>query len=125
MLSGYKGFALQLLVDVLAGALGGAGVSTGEDSGIEANAMFALAIDPQHFASLKSFTSLVDQMAAGLKNVQTLPGVDTVRIPGERAAHERENRQAHGVPLTTVTRDALATILLELGLMDKYSTILA
>ena len=124
LLAGHKGFALQLLVDVLAGALGGAGVSTGEDPGLEANAIFAIAIDPEHFASLKSFTALVDQMVAGLREGKTLPGVDAIRIPGERAAQERQLRQANGIPLTAVTRDALATVLLELDLLDKYRSVL-
>lgn len=124
MLAGHKGFALQLLVDVLAGALGGAGVSTGEDTGLEANAIFALAIDPEHFVSLRVFTELVNQMVAGLGNVPTLPGVEAVRIPGERAAQERQTRQAHGIPLTMVTRDALAQLLRELNLYGKYGSVL-
>jgi LDH2 family malate/lactate/ureidoglycolate dehydrogenase len=124
MLAGHKGFALQLLVDVLAGALGGAGVSTGEDPGMEANALLAIAIDPEHFASRKSFTELVDRMVAGLRNVKTLPGVEAIRIPGERAANERHIRQVDGIPLSSVMRNELATVLLELDLIDKYRNVL-
>lgn len=124
MLAGHKGFALQLLVDVLAGALGGAGVATGEDPGFEANAIFALAIDPEHFASRQTFTALVDQMVAGLKSAKTLPGVDTIHIPGEGAAQERHLRQTHGIPLTAIVRDQLAALLLELNLGDQYKAIL-
>jgi LDH2 family malate/lactate/ureidoglycolate dehydrogenase len=122
LLAGHKGFALQLLVDVLAGALGGAGVSTGEEARLEANAIFALALDPQHFVSLTSFAGLVDQMVVGLGNVEALPGSEGVRIPGERAAQERQLRQANGIELTSATRDALAKTLLDLDLLDKYRT---
>lgn len=125
MLAGHKGFALQLLVDVLAGALGGAGVSTGEDPGLEANAIFALAIDPEHFVSLKTFTELVNQMVEGLGTVRTLPHVDAIRIPGERAAHERKTRQAQGIPLTLATRDALTEVLRSLDLLGKYGSVLS
>jgi LDH2 family malate/lactate/ureidoglycolate dehydrogenase len=124
LLAGHKGFALQLLVDVLAGALGGAGVSTGEDPGLEANALFALAIDPEHFVSRKNFTELVNKMVAGLASVQPLPGVEVVRIPGERAAQERERRLTQGIPLTSATRDALASTLLSLGLLESYRSVL-
>lgn len=124
MLAGHKGFALQLLVDVLAGALGGAGVSTGEDPGLEANAIFTIAIDPEHFASRKTFTALVDQMVAGLRDAKPLPNGDAIRIPGARAAQERQHRQANGIPLTTITRDALTTVLRDLDLMDKYDRVL-
>lgn len=124
MLAGYKGFALQLLVDVLAGALGGAGVSTGEDPGLEANAIFALAIDPDHFASRQNLIAMVESMVVGLEKSKTLPGVDAIRLPGQRAAEERQLRQANGIPLTPATRDALANTLAELGLLEKYRTIL-
>ena len=124
MLAGHKGFALQLLVDVLAGALSGAGVSTGQDTDHEANAIFALALDPDHFASRDTFTKLVNAMVSGLKHVQTLPGVAEVRLPGERAAQERQLRQAYGIPLSPIVRDELAAVLLSLGLTDKYSKIL-
>jgi LDH2 family malate/lactate/ureidoglycolate dehydrogenase len=124
MLAGHKGFALQLLIDVIAGALGGAGVATGTDPGIEANAIFALAIDPEHFASRETFTRMVNELVVGLKHVKPLPGFDEVRVPGERAARERRMRQAAGIPLHTATRDELRTVLAGLGLTDKYGEIL-
>jgi L-2-hydroxycarboxylate dehydrogenase (NAD+) len=124
MLAGHKGFALQLLVDVFAGALGGAGVSTGEDPGLEANALFALAVDPEHFASRNSLTELVNAMVVGLGSARTLPGVEAIRIPGERAARERQLRLHTGIPLTSVTRDALAATLRGLDLLDKYKGVL-
>jgi LDH2 family malate/lactate/ureidoglycolate dehydrogenase len=124
MLAGYKGFMLQMLVEVLAGALGGAGVSTGEDPGFEANAIFALALDPAHFASRATFTALVDDMVTGLQNVESLPGFDGTRLPGARAAQERQLREASGIPLNQVTHAELAALVVELGLGDKYRQIL-
>jgi LDH2 family malate/lactate/ureidoglycolate dehydrogenase len=84
----------------------------------------AIAIDPEHFASRKSFTELVDRMVAGLRNVKTLPGVEAIRVPGERAANERHIRQVDGIPLSSVMRNELATVLLELDLIDKYRNVL-
>jgi LDH2 family malate/lactate/ureidoglycolate dehydrogenase len=59
-------------------------------------------------------------MVAGLHNTKTLPGVDAVHIPGERAAQERHHRQLHGIPLTSVVRDQFTALLLDLGLGNKY-----
>ena len=120
LLAGHKGFALQLLVDLLAGALGGAGVATGTDPGIEANALFAIAIDPDHFASRATFLDMVEQMVAGLEAVPSLPGSAGVRIPGQRAAEERERRLAEGVVLSATLRAQLAGTLSGLGLLDQY-----
>ena len=120
LLAGHKGFALQLLIDVLAGGIGGAGVCTGRDPGIEANAIFTIAIDPEHFASHDTFIELVSSMVAGLKNVNTLPNVDEIMLPGERAARERQIRHKYGIPLDSVTCRELELVLVGLGLVDKY-----
>lgn len=120
LLAGYKGFALQLLVDVLAGAVGGAGVATGIDPGVEANALFAIAIDPAHFASRATFLDLVEQMVAGLEQTPPLPGSAGVRLPGARAAQERQRRLAAGIVLDGTLRSQLAATLTELGLAAAY-----
>lgn len=120
LLCGHKGFALQLLVDVLAGAIGGAGTSTGHDSGIEANAMFTIAIDPEHFVSRSRFIEMVSDMVRALKTVNTLPGVDEIVIPGHRAARERRRRLELGIPLDSVTCQNLQSVLERLGIAGKY-----
>jgi LDH2 family malate/lactate/ureidoglycolate dehydrogenase len=117
--SGHKGFALQLLVEVLAGALGDAGVVTGTDTGREANAIFVLAVDPAHFASRELFVARVNEMVAGLENVPPLPGVERIRLPGARAAAERARRMTHGIPLAPQTRAELARVLHELDLDES------
>ena len=124
LLAGYKGFALQLLVDTLAGALGGAGVAMGTDPGIEANALFAVAIDPDHFASRATFLDLVEQMVAGLEAAPALPGTQGVRIPGQRAAQERQRRLAAGIVLSGTLVGQLATTLDGLGLAERYRDLL-
>jgi LDH2 family malate/lactate/ureidoglycolate dehydrogenase len=122
--AGYKGFALQLLVDVLAGALGGAGVATGVDPGLEANALFVLALGPDHFAGGARFGDLVGALGAGLHATPPLPGVDAVRLPGERAAEERRRRAAEGIPLHATTLAELRRTLTDLGLAEKYAAAL-
>lgn len=114
--AGHKGFALQLLIEVLAGALGGAGVVTGVDPGHEANAIFVLAIDPAHFATREVFGAQVEAMCAGLASVPPLPGHDRVRLPGERAAQLRRSRTAEGIVLSSVTHRELLDTLAAAGL---------
>jgi L-2-hydroxycarboxylate dehydrogenase (NAD+) len=124
LLAGYKGFALQLLVDVLVGAVGGAGVATGVDPGIEANALFALALAPDYFGGQASFLDLVEQMVAGLESTPSLPNREGVRIPGQRAAQERQQRLATGIVLNGALQEELATLLAELGLAESYQDLL-
>lgn len=120
LLAGHKGFALQLLVEVLAGALSGAGVVTGVDSAREANAIFALALDPEHFVTRSLFTELVQQMVVALKQSPRLPHVTEILLPGERAARERQRRGLVGIPLDQPTRQALQATVERLGLTGSY-----
>ena len=99
MVAGYKGFALSLLVDVLAGALSGAGPSTGREDGLDRNGVFVIVIDPDMFVSRQQFNHSVAQLVAGLKNSTKIPGQTEILMPGERAYRERQHRLQHGIPL--------------------------
>lgn len=110
--AGHKGFALGLLVDVLAGALGGAGTSTGSTRDLSRNGVCAIVIDPEHFGARDDFLARVRALVEGLR--ASTPGV--VRMPGEHALHERAQRLAQGIPIDAPTSDALAELGASLGL---------
>lgn len=90
---GYKGFGLSLMVEVLAGALSGAGCSrVGETwSG---NGFFCLGIAPTH--------PTVAETVAGLI-AYAKDGAPEVLAPGEPERRKMAERQAGGVPLDTET----------------------
>jgi LDH2 family malate/lactate/ureidoglycolate dehydrogenase len=121
--TGYKGFALGLLVDVLAGALGGAGCSTGSEIGREGNGIFLLVVDPSHFGTTEAFNSAVAGLVSGIKNCRRAPDVDEITIPGERAARERDSRERNGIPIDEPTRLRLRQILSELELKQEFQTL--
>ncbi|MCK5882926.1 MAG: Ldh family oxidoreductase [Bacteriovoracaceae bacterium] len=79
LLRGHKGYALSLLVDVLAGGLSGSGLSTGDPEHPESNGVFLLVINPENFFTAKDLELEVGELIDRLKS---LPG--EVRIPGER-----------------------------------------
>jgi uncharacterized oxidoreductase len=120
LLAGYKGFALGLLVDILAGGLGGAGLSSGAATEREGNGIFAQVIDPAFFGSREHFTAAVETLVNNLKNSPKAPGVDEILIPGERAHRERQQRTAHGISIDGPTTERLAELLRELGLAGRY-----
>lgn len=117
---GYKGFALSLIVDLLAGGLSGAGCSTGAETGRDENGLFVLAIDPDMFVSRERFARSVEELVAGIKASPRAPGVDAIRIPGERACAERQRRTRDGIPLDDFTRAAIGRVLTELELAERY-----
>lgn len=107
---GYKGFALGLMVDVLAGALSGAGCS-GPHPERGGNAFTIMAIDPRAFGAEQRFTACTDGLVAWVKSARPAPGFDEVIAPGEIERRAAERRTREGIPLD----DGLWAELLEAG----------
>ena len=99
LVAGHKGFALSMLVDILAGALSGAGCSAGNIREIDRNGLFVLVIDPDKFVSRARFIQLVEEYVANLKRVEKAPGVEEILIPGERAYRQRMKNQSEGMQI--------------------------
>jgi len=121
MLAGHKGFALGLLVDILAGGLGGAGCSTGMEDGGTGNGVFVLVMDPTKFGSRKNFTERVEALVCRLKNSKRAPGVEEILIPGERAFRERQIRTKKGIPIDAPTWKRITEILNDLDIKKDYT----
>ena len=51
-----------------------------------------------------------------MKSSSTLPGVDEIRLPGERSEQIYRERIAHGVPLGDAQRKALDELAGRLGI---------
>ncbi len=120
LIAGHKGFALSLLVDILAGGLSGAGCSAGKVDVTDVNGLFVLVIDPEKFVTKAAFREQVARFATSLKQLKRAPGVDEILIPGERAARERARRQAEGIPIEGPVWHQIESILGDLGIESKY-----
>jgi L-2-hydroxycarboxylate dehydrogenase (NAD+) len=66
-----------------------------------------VAVDIATFADVQAFKQRVDEMWAVMKSSPTLPGVDEVRLPGERSTKLYRERVTHGVPLGAELRKVL------------------
>ena len=94
---GHKGYALGLMVEAFTQGLGGHGRAdavegwTGE--------VFVQVLDPRLFAGLEAFTRQTGWTAAACRNTPPLPGVERVRLPGERGLALKRRQLAEGVSL--------------------------
>lgn len=80
---GYKGAALSLMVEVLAGPLVGAGFAGSDD--VKASwGNLALALDPGLLVDCEAFQQQVAALSATLRAGTRLPGVTAIQLPGER-----------------------------------------
>jgi L-2-hydroxycarboxylate dehydrogenase (NAD+) len=104
-IGGPKGYGLALMIGLLAGTLNGAAfgrdvVDYTVDSNTASNTgQTIVALDIATFADVQVFKQRVDELWEVMKSSPTLPGVDEVRLPGERSAQLYRERVAHGVPL--------------------------
>ena len=116
-IGGYKGAGLALVLGLLAGTLNGAGVGkavvdfNADDSSAANTGHFILALDVRRFIDPAVFAAAVVAHLDELRESDRLPGVDTLRLPGEERARRWATRSRDGVPIGP----ELATVLDRLG----------
>jgi hydroxycarboxylate dehydrogenase B len=111
---GHKGFALSMMVELLSGALSGAGCTGGADRQ-PGNALFILVVDPEAFGSLEGFQREASSLAGWVKGSPPAPGSAGVMVPGEPEFRETARRRAEGIPLDEETWRQLRLLADELG----------
>jgi LDH2 family malate/lactate/ureidoglycolate dehydrogenase len=117
---GHRGYALGLLVELLGGALAGAGcASTGAAPG---NGLVLVALDPAARSEPAAFLAEVDAVAAAILAVEPAPGFDRVRLPGEPEAETEARRRAEGIPLDDATWQDLVRAAAGLGVEVSVAT---
>jgi uncharacterized oxidoreductase len=83
---GFKGTALGLLVEVLAGGLSGDGLSGDFPNRRGRNAVFMLALSPGAFGDPAKFHADVEAFLARIRSNKPRPGMPSVHVPGEHGA---------------------------------------
>jgi L-2-hydroxycarboxylate dehydrogenase (NAD+) len=124
-IGGYEGSGLAIMLGLLAGVLNGAAfgrdvVDFNADDKSETNTgHFMVAIEIARFTPLATFTAEIDRHMQDLRQTKRLPGVETIRLPGERRRQCRQERERDGVPLA----DALVAQLDQLAGELKVATL--
>ncbi len=120
-IGGPKGYGLALMIGLLAGTMNGAAfgrdvVDYTVDSKTPSNTgQSIMAVDIAAFADVQTFKRDVDEVWDVMKSSPTLPGVDEVRLPGERTEQIYLERMANGVPLSEGQRKILDELAGRLG----------
>lgn len=111
---GHKGFALGLMVETLTQALSAHGRAEAPTRW-GAN-VFVQVMDPEAFGGLDGFLRETDHLNAACRASRPLPGVDGVRIPGDRAQAALDRAARSGVPVTAEVWGRVAPLAESLGL---------
>ncbi len=102
----YKGFALSMAVEGLAGGLSGADCSNPQ-ADRHGNACWYTAIRIDAFVPVDEFKANVGRMIDHMKSSRRAPGVDEILYPGEPEHRTRAARIHDGIPIDPHTWDWL------------------
>ena len=109
-IAAHKGFGLSVIVDILAGALTGAGCSRSEDARV-GNGLFVLVINIASFRGFPGFSAEIQRFIEYLKSAKRAAGVDTIWMPGERGWDEQHKRERDGIPIDAETWEQIQALL--------------
>ena len=101
---GYKGFALALAMQAM-GVLAGSGL--GEDS---TYGYLIMTVKPDLMLPAGEFKRHMSEMLARVKATPRQPGVDEIRLPGERSQRERARLKREGIEIDRKIYDALLAL---------------
>lgn len=94
--AGHKAYGLGVVVDLLAGALSGAGTTNGQGRRF-GNAIFLLVVDVAQFVPLEEFGAAIDEFEAFVKSSAPAPGYDEILMPGDPEARWAGMRASTGI----------------------------
>jgi LDH2 family malate/lactate/ureidoglycolate dehydrogenase len=111
---GHKGYGLALLIEALTQGLGGYGRA--EEPTQWGASVFIQVIDPGLFGGAQAFRREMDWLAGACREARPVPGVDAVRLPGQRALELRARALEWGVPLYPGILGSLAPFATKYGI---------
>jgi LDH2 family malate/lactate/ureidoglycolate dehydrogenase len=112
--SGHKGFGLALLIEALTGGLAGWGRADPPEGW--GATVFLTLYDPQAFGGAADFARQTDWLGEACRNNPPRPGVDAVRMPGDRGIARKADQLRNGVALPPGAFQALAECARRYGL---------
>lgn len=122
-MAGHKGYAIGVIVDMLAGVLSGSGYLDGVHGPYDPvnpsrAGHFVAAFDVSRFQPREQFDARMDDYIARLKSVPVAPGHEGIFYPGELEALRDGRNRREGLALPADTLADLARVAVDAGLAD-------
>ncbi len=103
-LDGHKGYAFALWIEALTAMAGG---SCNNPQAEQRQSFTLMVIDPKAFGDTDHYTAELKRFTARIRSGRRRPGVEEIRLPGERAQRQTAESMKSGVVLSD---DLLATL---------------
>ncbi len=97
MTGDHKGFALQIIVELLGGVLSGQDLISNTKVG---NQSLTIAINISSFCDIQDFKRQVDQRITSIKSGKKAKGFDEIYLPGEQGLRKEQGRRTGGIKLS-------------------------
>lgn len=110
----HKGFALSLLVEILAGALSGGSTAQAVSRSRLGNCVFLLLINPNFFGNIDHFKNEVRELSSFIRASRTAAGVERVLLPGDPERLSLAQRQVSGLEFDQGNWQALVELAQQL-----------
>ncbi|MEM2776843.1 MAG: Ldh family oxidoreductase [Candidatus Bathyarchaeia archaeon] len=118
--SGYKGYGLAMIIDVLTGVLSGAayGSNVGGPNDPKPSNIghFLAAININAFMDVNEFKERINDLINIIKNSDKMKGYDKIYIPGEKEWEIEKQRKEKGIPLSIEIIKELKSLANQLSL---------
>lgn len=111
--SGYKGYGLGVVVDLLAGALSGAGTTRKPGARI-GNAALLIVVNIEQFAPRGEFAQSVCELADFVKSSALMDGFDEIVLPGELEQRQMASSGKAGVFIEGETWEQITDLQVKL-----------
>jgi hydroxycarboxylate dehydrogenase B len=122
----HKGGGMQILCELLGGALaGGWTMQPGSDRafGAAVNNMLSVVIDPDAFGGREAFEAEAEAMLDYIRGTAPAEGFDRVRLPGDPERESAALRSAEGIPIDDATwgqiREAALSVSLDESVLSR------
>ena len=118
--AGHKGFALAFMINILAGALSGAGCCTPKIT--EPNdGLLMIALDIKQFIPLQTYHQHVSSLVEYVKSCPAAMGAREVFIPGEIEFREEKRRRQEGIEVHEATWHLVKETAAKVGVATDWA----
>jgi len=117
----HKGGGMQILCEILGGALAGQWTmqpASARTYGAAINNMLSVVIDPDAFGGREAYEAEAEAMLDYIRATAPAEGVDRVRLPGDPERESMAKRSAEGIPVDDGTWSQLREAARSVGLAD-------
>ena len=121
-MAGHKGYALALMIEVLAGVLSGSDIGPGvgslykDFSRTQNIGHFFCLFNIAAFMDIVLFKERLDGLLDHIKGCERLPGVDEILVPGERSIRKTQENRRLGIPIGAETISEFKALCGEFGI---------